>query len=189
MTIAPPDLIAVLAEEYPDVRDARGVWVRAGGSNGDVEYNPRPRDLWRNLWLRSERGANVRPAALLKAALEDLPNNTTLIAHLATLASPADSAAAQRVVERFEASGTLDTTDTLTLLAEWEVKDEADAFAALCPAMEGRLAPERRSELSDTLRTIGAELRKGTLEGVVKAGTSEAVKVLLAALAATAASH
>jgi hypothetical protein len=189
MTTAPPELIDVLAEEYPDVRDARAVWVRAGGRNGEVENNPRPRDLWQNLWLRSIRGASVRPAALLKTVLEDLPHNTTVIAQLATLASPVDSAAARHVVERIETAGMLDTADTLTLLAEWEVKDEADAFAAICPAMEGRLAPERRSELRETLTSISDELRKGALEGMVKAGTSEAVKVLLAALAATAAAH
>ncbi|MDP2312199.1 MAG: hypothetical protein Q8P41_04785 [Pseudomonadota bacterium] len=184
------DLIAVLAEEYPDVRDARAVWVRAGGRNSEVENIPRPRDLWQNLWLRSLRGANVRPAAVLKVALEDLPNNSTLIGQLATLARPADAAAALRVVESFEAAPEeLGPADTLTLLADWEVKDEVDAFAAICPAMEGRLAPARRSEFRDTLTAIAGELKKGALEGVVKAGTSEAVKVFLAALAATAVAH
>jgi hypothetical protein len=186
MTTAPIELIEVLAEEYPEVGHARSVWVRAGGKSREVESNPRPLDLWHNLWLRSVRGASVRPAALLKVALEDLPHNGTLIAQLAELSSPEDSAAALRVVKRFETSGARDTADTLTLLAEWEVKDEADAFAAICPAMEGRLAPERRGELRDTLTAIGGDLKKGALDGVVKAGTSEAVKVLLAALDATA---
>jgi hypothetical protein len=92
------DLIAVLAEEYPDVRDARAVWVRAGGSNGEVENIARPRDLWQALWLRSTRGASVRPAALLRAVLDDLPNNTVIIGELRIIAGAraVDAALARR---------------------------------------------------------------------------------------------
>jgi nucleoside phosphorylase len=71
----PHDLIDVLADEYPDVRDARTLWERAGGRAGDVEQVGRPRDLWQRLWLRALNGAAVRPVELLQAALRDLPNN------------------------------------------------------------------------------------------------------------------
>ncbi|MDI1444867.1 effector-associated domain EAD1-containing protein [Polyangium sp. 6x1] len=84
-TALPRDLIHVLAEEYPDVRDARALWERAGGKVSEVENIPRPRDLWQRLWIRSMQGASVRPATLLKAALEDLPDNTVLIHHLESL--------------------------------------------------------------------------------------------------------
>ena len=79
------DLIHVLADEYPDVSDARALWERAGGKAGEVENIPRPRDLWQRLWIRSIQGASVRPAALLEAALEDLPNNAVLSHYLKTL--------------------------------------------------------------------------------------------------------
>lgn len=85
-TNLPRDLIQTLAEEYPDVRDARALWVRAGGKESEVENISRPQDLWQRLWLRSTQGASVRPAALLRAALEDLPNNLVLMQHLKTLA-------------------------------------------------------------------------------------------------------
>ncbi|MCY1005808.1 TIR domain-containing protein [Nannocystis pusilla] len=78
----PDELIQTLAEAYPDVRDARAVWVRAGGKASDVENIARPRDLWQRLWLQSRQGAAVRPAALLRAALDDLPNNTVLLEHI-----------------------------------------------------------------------------------------------------------
>lgn len=78
----PRDLIHVFAEEYPDVRDARALWVRAGGAASEVENIPRPQDLWQRLWLRSTQGASVRPAVLLRAALDDLPDNPVLIHHL-----------------------------------------------------------------------------------------------------------
>jgi nucleoside phosphorylase len=81
-TKLPWDLIEVLAENYPDVRDARALWERAGGKSTEVENIPRARDLWQRLWIRSTQGASVRPAELLKAALEDLPNNTVLIRYL-----------------------------------------------------------------------------------------------------------
>lgn len=77
----PDDLIAVLADQYPEARDARAVWVRAGGRAGDVEQVNRPRDLWQRLWLAAVNGANVRPAALLDAVLEDLPNNEVVAAY------------------------------------------------------------------------------------------------------------
>ena len=71
----PHDLIEVLADEYPDVRDARALWGRAGGKTGDVEQVGRPRDLWQRMWLSAVNGAAVRPVDLLQAVLRDLPNN------------------------------------------------------------------------------------------------------------------
>ena len=78
----PHDLLDVLAEEYPDVGDARALWERAGGKKSEVENIHRPRDLWQRLWLRSTQGASVRPGALLKAALVNLPNNEVLLRYL-----------------------------------------------------------------------------------------------------------
>lgn len=79
------DLIAVLAEEYPDVRDARAVWVRAGGKNADVEAITRPTDMWQKIWLRCKQGAHVTPKALLTAILSDLPENKVLLQQITLL--------------------------------------------------------------------------------------------------------
>jgi nucleoside phosphorylase len=81
----PRDLIKTLADEYPDARDARAVWVRAGGRPGDVEANPRPQDLWQRLWGKSIQGASVTPKSLLTVALEDLPGNTVFLEQLTLL--------------------------------------------------------------------------------------------------------
>ncbi|AUX28369.1 uncharacterized protein SOCE836_004390 [Sorangium cellulosum] len=78
----PLALVRELAELYPDVRDARAVWERAGGRRSEVEDVSRPADLWQRLWGRSTRGASVRPEALLRAALVDNPNNKILADHL-----------------------------------------------------------------------------------------------------------
>lgn len=186
MTSIPKDLIAVLADEYLDVRDARAVWVRAGGKNSDVENVPRPNDLWQNLWLRSLRGASVRPAALLRAVLDDLPNNSVVIHHLSTLANPTAAAAATRIVDALESSEeTLGREGVLELLEEWEVVDDVDTFAAICPALEGRISPERRGELGETLALLGEEVRGGALSGLVKVSTAAAVKAFFAALPLT----
>jgi hypothetical protein len=186
MNTPPRDLIAILAQEYPDVRDARAVWVRAGGSTGDVENNPRPRDLWQARWGRSIRGASVRPAALLRAALDDLPNNTVIIGQLRTIAGTRALEAASRLVEAIEANeNPMDREGTLELLAEWQVVDEVESFAAICPALEGRIDEERRSELRETLTAIGEEVQSGALTGLIKAGTAAAVQTLLSALSAT----
>lgn len=83
----PLELIEVLAELYPDVRDARTLWQKAGGRASDVEYNPRPRGLWQRLWLNSRQGAAARPVALLQAALEDFPGNAVLRHYLESLCS------------------------------------------------------------------------------------------------------
>lgn len=83
--VPPAELIQALAEEYPDVRDARALWVRAGGKASEVENISRPQDLWQRLWVRSTQGASVRPVALLGAALEDAPNNLLLLHHLTLL--------------------------------------------------------------------------------------------------------
>lgn len=182
----PKDLLAVLSEEYPDVRDARSVWVRAGGTSGEVENISRPRDLWQTLWLRSVRGASVRPAALLRAALDDLPNNPHIIAHLRSFADERALEIASNIVAQVEAGELApDRDDTLQLLAEWEVEDEVDAFAAICPALEGRIGEGSRSEFRMTLCAVRDELQSGVLTGLVKAGTATAVHVFLAALAAT----
>jgi hypothetical protein len=79
----PRDLIDFLAENYPDVRDARALWQRAGGRGADVENNPRPFDLWQHLWKRSVQGAPVQPRALLLVVREDYPGNALLASHLA----------------------------------------------------------------------------------------------------------
>ncbi|MEZ4449114.1 MAG: effector-associated domain EAD1-containing protein [Nannocystaceae bacterium] len=86
----PDDLIRALAEEYPDVRDARALWERAGGKISDVENITRPRDLWQRLWARSTQGAAVRPVALLRAALADTPENPTILHYLKLLESALD---------------------------------------------------------------------------------------------------
>lgn len=79
----PRDLIEAFAEHYPDVGDARALWIRAGGRAGDVENVLRPRDLWQRLWLRSIHGASVGPAKLLQAAIDESPHNLVFRHHLA----------------------------------------------------------------------------------------------------------
>jgi nucleoside phosphorylase len=183
-TKLPRDLIQVLAEEYPDVREARALWERAGGRGSEVENIPRPQDLWQRLWRRSTQGASVRPAALLRAALEDLPNNRVLIDHLRTLAQPTSVDAATRLVALLEAApGPLDMATTLELLAKWGGIDEDNSFAAICVALDGRLSPARRSELSQALSEVMVQMQKGvfTSTSTVPAAL---VETLLAALQA-----
>lgn len=81
----PLNIIRELAELYPSVGDARALWERAGGRRSEVEDVPRPVDLWQRLWGNSARGAGVQPVTLLRAALDDHPNNTTLTEHWAQL--------------------------------------------------------------------------------------------------------
>ncbi|ASF46378.1 effector-associated domain EAD1-containing protein [Methylovulum psychrotolerans] len=81
----PRDLIEVLAEQYPDVRDARALWQRAGGKASQVENIPNPRDLWQRLWQASTQGAAARREDILAEALVDLPANPTLQNYLAAL--------------------------------------------------------------------------------------------------------
>ena len=75
MQFTTEQLINVLAEEYPDVRDARSLWQRAGGKPYEIENISRPRDLWLKVWQKSTQGASVRPAQLLTEAASELPNN------------------------------------------------------------------------------------------------------------------
>lgn len=79
----PRDLIEAFAEHYPDVGDARALWIRAGGRASDVENILRPRDLWQRLWLRSIHGAAVGPAKLLQTAIDESPHNSVFRQHLA----------------------------------------------------------------------------------------------------------
>lgn len=69
------ELIAFLAEEYPDTVDARAVWKRAGGANSDIASNPRPKDMWLNIWQKSINGAVVTPINLLEIIANDYPEN------------------------------------------------------------------------------------------------------------------
>jgi len=79
----PLDLIDALAELYPEAGQARAVWERAGGKGFEVESVSRPQDLWQRLWLRSTRGAAVRPGMLLQAVAADAPFNEVIQRHLA----------------------------------------------------------------------------------------------------------
>ena len=76
-------LIKELAEEYPDIGDARALWKRAGGKAYEIENIARPRDLWQRIWQKSTLGANVTPLALLSAVEIDLPNNNVILFFLA----------------------------------------------------------------------------------------------------------
>ena len=78
------ELIAFLAEEYPDVADARALWRRAGGKNGDIPNNPRPKDMWLTIWKKSLNGAVVTPSDLLKQLSVDFPNNPMIESFLAS---------------------------------------------------------------------------------------------------------
>jgi len=86
-TPLPVDLIDILAELYPDTTSARSIWVRAGGSNRDVENIARPRDMWQRLWRQSCQGAVVKPQSLLAAVLEEYPGNETVTTHLIRLSA------------------------------------------------------------------------------------------------------
>lgn len=79
----PLDLIEILAELYPEVGQARAIWERAGGKGSEVENVSRPQDLWQRLWLRSTRGASVRPGMLLQVVKTDAPFNEVIQRHLA----------------------------------------------------------------------------------------------------------
>jgi hypothetical protein len=74
----PLDLIDFLADQYPDVPDARALWERAGGKRRDIENIPRPRDLWQRIWIHSTHGALVTPQALLNTVLEEYPGNAII---------------------------------------------------------------------------------------------------------------
>jgi len=78
-------LIAFLAEEYPDVVSARSLWKRAGGKNGDISNINRPRDMWQNIWQMSVNGASVTPDDLLNEICKDYPNNTLIQDYLSQL--------------------------------------------------------------------------------------------------------
>lgn len=79
----PRDLIEFLAETYPETRDARALWQRAGGRAAEVENIPRSFDLWQNLWRRSNQGAAARPEAILLAVREEYPGNALIAQYLA----------------------------------------------------------------------------------------------------------
>lgn len=79
----PLDLIDILSELYPEPGQARAVWERAGGKGSEVENVSRPQDLWQRLWLRSTRGASVRPGMLLQVVTTDAPFNEVIQRHLA----------------------------------------------------------------------------------------------------------
>ena len=81
----PRDLLEFLAEHYPDVRDARALWQRAGGRAAEVENISRPFDLWQNLWRRSVQGAAAQPKALLHEVKKDYPGNSVVAHYLASL--------------------------------------------------------------------------------------------------------
>lgn len=83
--LLPCDLLDFLAESYPDVRDARALWQRAGGRAAEVESNTRPFDLWQSLWRRSVQGAAVRPKALLSEVQQDYPGNPVVAYYLSIL--------------------------------------------------------------------------------------------------------
>jgi hypothetical protein len=85
LPLLPRDLLEVLAENYPDVRDARALWQRAGGRAAEVENISRPFDLWQNLWRRSVQGAAAQPKALLREVQQDYPGNPVVVHYLSSL--------------------------------------------------------------------------------------------------------
>jgi nucleoside phosphorylase len=83
--ISDDQLIAFLAEEYPDVASARSLWKRSGGKNGDISNINRPRDMWQSIWQMSVNGASVTPEALLNEISKDYPNSTLIQDYLSQL--------------------------------------------------------------------------------------------------------
>ena len=86
--LVPPsvdELLAFLAEEYPDITDARAVWKRSGGRNSDIASNSRPQDMWLNIFQKSVNGAVVTPLDLLNTVAHDYPKSMLIknfITHL-----------------------------------------------------------------------------------------------------------
>lgn len=83
--ISNDDLLSFLAEEYPDISDARAVWVRAGGRNSDIASNSRPKDMWLNIWQKSVNGAAVKPTDLLNTVAHDYPESDLIKSFLTHL--------------------------------------------------------------------------------------------------------
>lgn len=72
----PMELISELANVYPDIREARYLWQKAGGLVGDIEANSKPKDMWQGIWNRSTQGAIVKPQKLLSVVLDENPSNS-----------------------------------------------------------------------------------------------------------------
>lgn len=181
--VLPGELIHTLAEQFPDVRDARALWERAGGRAAEVENIPRPHDLWQRLWLRSMQGASVRPATLLRRALEDLPNNGVLLRHLGALAPGAVAESAARLVAVLQnAPSPIDVTVLDGSSAEWDGVEEGSAFAAICWALEEHLVPARREELRQALSSTMAGTESGTAILIKNTSSARLASIFLAAL-------
>lgn len=82
IVVSDEQLITFLSEEYPDVSDARSLWKKAGGKNGDITNIPRPRDMWQSIWQMSINGATVTPAILLNEVSKEYPNNKLIQGYL-----------------------------------------------------------------------------------------------------------
>lgn len=82
MYVSTDDLIGFLAEEYPDISDARALWKRAGGRNSDIATNSRPKDMWLNIWQKSVNGAAVKPTDLLNTVANDYPESDLIKSYL-----------------------------------------------------------------------------------------------------------
>ncbi|AIY63827.1 hypothetical protein OM33_00580 [Pseudoalteromonas piratica] len=85
MNVSTDDLIGFLAEEYPDISDARALWKRAGGRNSDIASNSRPKDMWLNIWQKSINGAAVKPTDLLNIVTHDYPESDLIKSFLTQL--------------------------------------------------------------------------------------------------------
>jgi hypothetical protein len=58
--------------------DSDDLWTRSGGHNADLLLSGTARARWRDAIRRVRSGSNVRPKRLLKAMLDDFPNNEAL---------------------------------------------------------------------------------------------------------------
>ena len=79
------ELLRFLVGEYGSMRQAKDLWVRAGGNSGRMPMNEDTADmLWRSLLRMATKGA-IPLADILHEALEDFPGNQTLTRCLAAL--------------------------------------------------------------------------------------------------------
>jgi hypothetical protein len=170
-------LIRELARAYPRQSATDALWERAGGEVAAVPEYADALVRWQEVWRKCELGAAVTPERLLRTVAEDLPRNAVVLAAMAERAHPDHVARAEALVARLEQEDPDDID-----LGEWLIEDPDGGFAALAPALEGRIAESRRSELRKMIEDASVQ---GAIKATVSATVKTAWSLVLAALTAT----
>lgn len=189
MAFEAQNIFTHLAQNYGGIVATRALWEWAGGSPADIAYNDSAIERWAVMWEKASEDEGFIAPDLVREALFDQPGNRLLLTYLDSLpdATFGEARMAAKLIGPLieTLAPEFSTTSLWPLLQAFPESSAQQAFVALAPLLQDKIAVKARLTLEERLRFLldDEEAEKPEAPAAVKAPSAkdmvESLKIFL----------